>query len=68
MATVKKGRRLLKTEISFIRRHSEGLDIDVMEPYVLKEVNAVEVHVAYYTERQMLWLYLKRSKKLGKMM
>jgi len=39
-----------------------------MEAFVVKEVEAVELHVACYPETQALWSHFKHTKKLGKMM
>ena len=50
-ATTKKTRRLLKKEVMFTSRHLQKLDLDVMEAFVVKEMEAVESHVACYTER-----------------
>ena len=63
-----KPRRLLKREVMFISRRLQGLDVNVMEAFVVKEVEAVEFHVACYAERQALWSHLKQSNKLGRMM
>ena len=62
-----KTRRLRKSEVKFIRGRLQELDLDIMEAFVVKEVETVELHVACYPERQALWSHLKRSKKLGKM-
>jgi len=53
MATVttKKTRRLLKKEVMFTSRRLHKLDLDVMEVFVVKEMEAVELHVACYPER-----------------
>jgi len=50
-ATTKKTRRLLKNEVMFTSRHLQKLDLDVMEAFVVKEMEAVESHVACYPER-----------------
>ena len=63
-----KSRRLWKSEVKFIRSCLKELDLEITEVFVVKEVEAVELHVACYPERQVLWSHLKRSKKLGKMM
>lgn len=63
-----KTRRLRKSEVKFIRSRLHELDLEIMEAFVVKEVETVELHVACYPERQALWSHLKRSKKLGKMM
>ena len=63
-----KSRCLRKSEVKFIRGHLQELDLEIMEAFVVKEVEAVELHVACYPERQALWAHLKRSKKLGKLM
>ena len=68
MATMKKTRRLLKKEVMFISRRLQKLDLDIMEAFVVKEVETLELHVACYPERQALWSHFKRTKKLGKMM
>ena len=51
MATTKKTRRLLKNEVMFPSRCLQKLDLDVMEAFVVKEMEAVESHVACYPER-----------------
>ena len=61
MATIKKARRLLKREVMFIRRRLQGLDLDIMEAFVVKEVEAVEFHVTCYPERQVLPSWKGRS-------
>ena len=55
MATVitKKTRRLLKKEVLFTPHRLHKLDLDIMEACV-KEVEAVESHVACYPERQAM--------------
>ena len=52
-ATTKKTRRLLKKEVMFTLRRLHKLDSDVMEACV-KEVEAVESHLACYPERQAM--------------
>ena len=51
MATTKKTRRLLKKEVMFTSRHLQKLVLDLMEAFVVKEMEAVELHVACYPER-----------------
>ena len=53
MTTVatKKTRRLVKKEVMFTSRRLQKLDLDVMEAFVVKEMEAVESHVACYPER-----------------
>jgi len=53
-ATTKETRRLLKKEVMFTSRRLQKLDLDIMEVFVVKEVEAVESHVACYSERQAL--------------
>ena len=48
----------------FIPHRLQELDLDIMEAFNVKEVEAVELHVACYPERQALWSHLKCSKKL----
>ena len=50
-ATTKKTRRLLKKEVMFTSRRLQKRDLDVMEAFVVKEMEAVESHVACYPER-----------------
>ena len=50
-ATTKKTRRLLKKEVMFTSRRLQKLDLDVMEAFVVKEMEAVESYVACYPER-----------------
>ena len=53
-AATKKTRRLLKKEVMFTSRRLQKLDLDVMEAFVVKDVEAVESHVACYPERSTL--------------
>jgi len=53
-ASTKKTRRLLKKEVMFTSRCLQKLDLDVMEAFVVKEMEAVESHVACYPERYVL--------------
>ena len=53
-ATTKKTRRLLKKEVMFTSRRLQKLDLDIVEAFVVKEVEAMESHVACYPERQVL--------------
>jgi len=54
-ATTKKTRRLLKKEVMFTSRRLHKLNLDIIgEAFVVKEVEAVELHVACYPERQAL--------------
>ena len=53
-AATKKTRRLLKKEVMFTSRCLQKLDLDVMEAFVVKDVEAVESHVACYPERSTL--------------
>ena len=48
-ATTKKTRCLLKKEVMFTPRHLQILDLEAC----VKEVEAVESHVAHYLERQV---------------
>jgi len=50
-ATTKKTRHLLKKEVMFTLHRLQKLDLDVMEAFVVKEMEAVESHVACYPER-----------------
>ena len=50
-ATTKKTRRLLKKEVMFTSHRLQKLDLDVVEAFVVKEMEAVESHVACYPER-----------------
>ena len=50
-ATTKKTRRLLKKEVMFTSRRLQKLDLDVMEAFVMKKMEAVESHVACYPDR-----------------
>jgi len=50
-ATTKKTRRLLKKEVMFTSCRLQKLDLDVMEVFVVKEMEAVESCVACYPER-----------------
>ena len=54
---------LQKSEVKFIPHHLQELDLEIMEAFVVKEVEAVQLHVACYPERQALWSHLKCSKK-----
>ena len=50
-ATTKKTRRLLKKEVMFTSRRLQKPDLDVMEAFVVKEMEAVESHVACIIQR-----------------
>jgi len=50
-AATKKTGRLLKKEVMFTTRRLQELDLDVMEALVVKEVKAVESHVACNPEK-----------------
>ena len=52
-ATTKKTRRLLKKEVMFTSRHLQKLDLDVMEAFVVKEMEAVESHLASVLSREV---------------
>ena len=49
-----KTRRLRKSEVKFIRGRLHELDLEIMEAFVVKKVETVELHVAFYPERQVL--------------
>ena len=49
--TTKKTRRLLKKEVMFTSCRLQKLGLDVMEAFVVKEVEAVESHIVCYPER-----------------
>ena len=38
-----------------IQGRLQELDLEIMEAFVVKEVETVELHVASYPERQALW-------------
>ena len=50
-ARTKKTRRLLKKEVVFTLRRLQKLDL---EAFIVKEVEAVELHLVCYPERQAL--------------
>ena len=50
----KKTRSLLKKEVMFTPRCLQKFDLDIMEVLVVKEVETVESHLAWYPERQAL--------------
>jgi len=63
MATVttKKTRGLLKKEVMFTSRCLQKLDLDVMEAFVVKEMEAVESYVACYPEVSAVSVYMLRQ-------
>ena len=59
-ATTKKTRHLLKKEVMFTSRRLQKLDLDVMEVFLVKEMEAVESHVACYPEVSAVSVYMLR--------
>ena len=54
---------LQKSEVKFIQHRLQELDLEIMEAFVVKEVEAVQLNIACYPNRQALWSHLKCSKK-----
>ena len=52
-------KRLRKKEILFIEKRLQQLDLEVMEAFVIKEVENVEEHISIYPKRQALWQYIR---------
>ena len=59
-ATTKKTRRLLKKEVMFTLHRLQKLDVDVMEAFVVKEMEVVESHAACYPEVSAVSVYMLR--------
>ena len=58
-------KRLRKREVEFICKHLQKADLEIMEAFVVKEVERVEYHLICYQTRQELWKYLKSTKLNG---
>lgn len=52
-------KRLRKKEAQFISNRLADVDLSIMEAFIMKEVDAVEHHVACYPTRKALWEYIK---------
>ena len=52
-------KRLRKKEILFIEKRLQELDLEVMEAFVIKEVENVEQHISINPKRQALWQYIR---------
>ena len=59
-ATTKKNRCPLKQEVMFTSRRLQKLDLDVMEAFVVKEMEVVESHAACYPEVSAVSVYMLR--------
>jgi len=54
-----KSRRLRKSEIVFIAKQLEKVNLEVMEAFVTKQVDETQVHLTCYPARLSLWEHLK---------
>ena len=52
----------------YIEKRLKELDLEVMEVFVIKEVETVEQHISLYSTRLVLWHYMKTSLRLGKLL
>ena len=52
----------------YIEKRLKQLDLEVMEAFVIKEVETVEQHISLYSTRPFLWEYMKISVILGKLL
>ena len=64
----KKKSKLRKKEVMYIEKRLKELDLEVMEVFVIKEVETVEQHISIYSTRLVLWRYMKTSLRLGKLL
>jgi len=58
-------KRLRKRDVEFICKHLQKADLEIMEAFVVKEVERVEYHLICYQTRQEFWKYLKSMKLNG---
>ena len=52
-------KRLRKKESLFIEKRLEELDLEVVEAFVIKQMENVEQYISIYPKRQALWQYIK---------
>ena len=57
-----------KKEVMYIENCLKELDLEVMEAFVIKEVETVKQHISLYSTRLVLWQYMKTSLRLGKLL
>ena len=57
-----------KKEVMYIEKRLKELDLEVMEAFVIKEVEKVKQHISLYSTRLVLWQYMKTSLRLGKLL
>ena len=57
-----------KKEVMYIEKCLKELDLEVMEAFVIKEVETVKQHMSLYSTRLVLWQYMKTSLSLGKLL
>ena len=57
-------RRLLKKEVKYVNKRLKDIDKDIMEAFVVKEVERSELHIKVYASRLALWEFLKSRKQL----
>ena len=58
-------KKLWKKEVVYIEKHLKELDLEVMEAFVIKEVETVEQHISLYARKLVLWYNMKTSLRLG---
>ena len=68
MASEKKTRKLKKSEVKYISERLREMDMEVMEAYVVKNVDTTEHHVVAYCSRRNLWLHWKRNGLLASLL
>ena len=52
----------------YIEKLLKELNLEVMEAFVIKEVETVEQHISLYLTRVVIWHYMKTSLRLGKLL
>ena len=52
----------------YIEKRLKELYLEVMEAFVIKEVETVEQHISLYSTRLVLWQYMKTSLRLEKLL
>ena len=68
MASKAKKSKLRKKEVMYIEKRLNELDLEVMEVFVIKEVETVEQHISFYSTSLVLWHYMKTSLRLEKLL
>ena len=68
LSMASKTKKLKQKEVMYIEKHLKELNLEVMEAFVIKEVETVEQHISLYSTRLVLWQYMKTSLRLGKLL